>query len=309
MRPLFHTEDCGLSLVCRCGAEAKHGTTNSALAPLRLTMVYTMLQRFVPRIMSACRSVLLQKPLAGTNSSNGKTYLENEEMERSRSLRGKTARATVSRKPERAFYDRETLEQILDDGLYCHIGFVIDGQPYVIPTVHARVDSRLYIHGSAVSRMLRSLSKGIPACATVTLLDGLVLARSVFHHSMNYRSAVILGVASEVTDPGEKLLALRSIVEHVMPGRFEDARGPNPQELTATTVLRMPIEEASAKIRTGPPIDDEEDHQLPYWAGEIPVRLEVASPVPDPRLPSNTPLPEYIRRYCHPLKEKGQLSR
>jgi nitroimidazol reductase NimA-like FMN-containing flavoprotein (pyridoxamine 5'-phosphate oxidase superfamily) len=230
-------------------------------------------------------------------------------MERSEWVRVKTARTTLHRKPERAFYDRETLEQILDEGLYCHVGFVIDGQPYVIPTVHARVGSRLYIHGSAASRMLRSIGKGIPACVTVTLLDGLVLARSVFHHSMNYRSAVILGTATEVSEPEEKLAALRSIVEHVMPGRFEDARRPSPQELTATTVLRMPIEEASAKIRTGPPIDDKEDYQLLYWAGEIPIRLELGLPVPDPRLVSNAPLPEYIARYCRTSGEKGQSSR
>jgi hypothetical protein len=154
--------------------------------------------------------------------------------------------------------------------------------------------------------MLRSLGKGIPACATVTLLDGLVLARSVFHHSMNYRSAMILGVASEVSEREEKLVALRSIVEHVMLGRFTDARGPSPQELTVTTVLRMPIEEASAKIRTGPPIDDELDYQLLYWAGEIPIRLEVGSPVPDPRLRPNAPLPEYIKRYCRAQRRKGQ---
>ena len=241
--------------------------------------------------------VLVQKLLGGINSGDSKPHLENEEMERSKSLRGKTTRTAVSRKPERAFYDRETLEHILDEGLYCHIGFVIAGHPYVIPTVHARIDSHLYIHGSAASRMLRSLGKGVPACITVTLLDGLVLARSVFHHSLNYRSAVILGIASEVSDRREKLLALRSIVEHVMPGRFEDARGPSPQELAATTVLRMPIEEASAKIRTGPPVDNEEDYQLPYWAGEIPVRLEVGSPVPDPRLSSEAQLPEYIRQH------------
>jgi nitroimidazol reductase NimA-like FMN-containing flavoprotein (pyridoxamine 5'-phosphate oxidase superfamily) len=153
--------------------------------------------------------------------------------------------------------------------------------------------------------MLRSLGKGIPACVTVTLLDGLVLARSAFHHSMNYRSAVILGTASEVSKPEEKLVALRSIVEHIMPGRFEDTRKPSSQELEATTVLRIPIEEASAKVRTGPPIDDAADYQLSYWAGEIPFHLEVGSPVPDPRLRSDTPLPEYIGRYYRALSQKG----
>jgi nitroimidazol reductase NimA-like FMN-containing flavoprotein (pyridoxamine 5'-phosphate oxidase superfamily) len=261
-------------------------------------MRYATIQNILSQIRSIYHSVLLQRPLISTNSRDGNTHEEDEEMERSRSFHGKTARSTVRRKPERASYDRETLAQILDEGLYCHVGFVIDGQPYVIPTVHARIDSQLYIHGSAASRMLRSLGKGIPACVTVTLLDGLVLARSVFHHSMNYRSAVILGAATEVSERNEKILALRSIVEHVIPGRFADARGPTREELMATTVLRMPIEEASAKIRTGPPIDDEEDYQLPYWAGEIPIRLEVGLPVPDSRLRSNAPLPEYVERYC-----------
>jgi nitroimidazol reductase NimA-like FMN-containing flavoprotein (pyridoxamine 5'-phosphate oxidase superfamily) len=244
--------------------------------------------------------------ITAINRSQGKNFPKGEESDRLKAIGYQSRRTTVIRKPERAFYDRETVERILDEGLYCHIGFVAEGQPYVIPTVHARVGGHLYIHGSAASRMLRSLGNGIPACVTVTLLDGLVLARSVFHHSLNYRSVLILGVASEVSDPGEKLLALRSIVEHVMPGRFEDARGPSPQELKASTVLRVPLEEASAKIRNGPPTDDEEDYALPYWAGEIPIHLEVRLPIPDPRLQSHVTLPAYIWNYCHALRDKGE---
>src|SRR5215510_2145062 len=163
-----------------------------------------------------------------------------------------TARTTVRRRPQRASYDRATVEAILDEGLFCHVGFVADGQPYVIPTIHARVGERLYIHGSAASRMLRSLGAGVPVCVTVTLLDGLVLARSAFHHSMNYRSAVILGTAVEVTDESEKLEALKAVVEHVVPQRWDDVRWPTEPELKATRVLSVPLAEVSAKIRSGP---------------------------------------------------------
>src|SRR5262245_6373751 len=211
-----------------------------------------------------------------------------------------TARTTVRRRPQRASYDRATVEAILDEGLFCHVGFVADGQPYVIPTIHARVGERLYIHGSTASRMLRSLGAGIPVCVTVTLLDGLVLARSAFHHSMNYRSAVILGTAVEVSDRAEKLAALKAVVEHVVPRRWEDVRRPTEQELRATTVLRLPIEEASAKIRTGPPLDDEEDYQLGCWAGEIPLRLVPQALIPDPRLDPTLAPPAYARSYRRP---------
>ena len=211
-----------------------------------------------------------------------------------------TERTTVRRMPKRASYERAVVEAILDEGLICHVGFVIDGQPYVIPTIHARVGDRLYVHGSAASRMLRAVQEGIPVCVTVTLLDGLVLARSAFHHSINYRSVVILGTAVEVTDRTEKFAALKAVVEHVVPQRWEDVRWPSEQELKATIVLKLPIEEVSAKVRTGPPIDDEADYQLPCWAGEIPLRLVAQMPVPDPRLDPFTVPPAYVRDYCRP---------
>lgn len=215
-----------------------------------------------------------------------------------------TERTTLQRRPTRGSYDRPTVEAILDEGLYCHVGFVVDTQPYVIPTIHARIADRLYIHGSSASRMLRTLKKGVPMCVTVTILDGLVLARSAFHHSMNYRSVVILGTAQEVADLAEKNEALQAIVEHVAPQRWNDVRRPTTQELKATSVLRLPLEEVSAKIRTGPPIDDEEDYQLSCWAGEIPLSLTPQPLIPDPRLPVSTPIPTYLREYRRPRKVK-----
>lgn len=208
-----------------------------------------------------------------------------------------TKRTTLHRRPNRAAYDRATVEAILDEGLYCHVGFTVEEQPYVIPTIHARMEDRLYIHGSSASRMLRTLKEGIPMCVTVTILDGIVLARSAFHHSMNYRSVVVLGTAREVADPEEKYSALKAIVDHVAPGRWDDVRWPTPQELKATSVLRLPLEEVSAKIRTGPPLDDEEDYQLSCWAGEIPLRLTAQTPIPDPRLLPPTNAPSYARVY------------
>ena len=208
-----------------------------------------------------------------------------------------TERTTIHRMPKRAAYDRAGVEAILDEGLYCHLGFAVDGQPYVIPTIHARVDDRLYVHGSSASRMLRSLKTGVPMCVTVTILDGLVLARSAFHHSVNYRSVVVLGVAREVNDPQEKYKALKAVVDHVAPNRWDEVRWPTEQELKATSVLRLPLEEVSAKIRTGPPLDDEEDYLLPCWAGELPLRLTPQLPLPDPRLPPETSVPSYIRSY------------
>jgi len=208
----------------------------------------------------------------------------------------KSPRTTVRRLPKRGAYDRETIEAILDEALICHVGFVVDGQPMVIPTIHARIDDSLYFHGSVASRMLRSLEQGVPACVTVTLLDGLVLARSAFHHSMNYRSVVVLGTATLVVDREEKLRVLEALVEHVMKGRSADARPPSDAELNATMVLRLPISEASAKIRTGPPIDDEEDYALPVWAGVLPLQLTPLEPVADPRLKADIELPQYLRR-------------
>src|SRR6202165_2091679 len=204
-----------------------------------------------------------------------------------------TPRTTVRRLGKRGAYDRDTIEAILDEALICHGGFVIDGQPMVIPTIHARVDDALYFHGSVASRMLRSLEQGVPAGVTVTLLDVLVLARSAFHHSMNYRSVVILGTATVVVDREEKLRVLDALVEHVMKGRSADARPPSEAELNATLVLRLPITEASAKIRTGPPIDDEEDYALPVWAGVLPLELPPLAPVADPRLTVGIELPPY----------------
>ena len=207
-----------------------------------------------------------------------------------------TPRTTVHRMPQRASYDRDLLARILDEALYCHVGFVVDTQPFVLPTIHARAGEDLFLHGSSAGRMLATVGGGLPVCVTATLLDGLVLARSAYHHSMNYRSAVILGVAAEVTDSGEKLAALNAIVEHVLPGRWHDVRSPNPQELRATRVLRIPLVEASVKVRSGPPLDDEQDCQLPVWAGEIPLRITAVAPVADPRLPRATALPGYLRR-------------
>jgi nitroimidazol reductase NimA-like FMN-containing flavoprotein (pyridoxamine 5'-phosphate oxidase superfamily) len=208
-----------------------------------------------------------------------------------------TTRTRVVREPDRGVYDRETVYRILDGGFLCHVGFVVDGQPFVIPTSYGRKDAHLYIHGSAASRMLRQMKDGVSVCVTVTLLDGLVLARSVFNHSMNYRSVVILGKAVLVDDPAEKLTALRVLSEHIIPGRWDDARQPNDRELKATSVLRVPIEEFSAKVRTGPPIDDEEDYSFPTWAGVVPLELKAGSPIGDPRLIRNSEAPSYVRNY------------
>jgi len=208
-----------------------------------------------------------------------------------------TSRTRVVREPDRAVYDREAMYRILDEGFICHVGFVVDGQPFVIPTSYGRKDANLFIHGSAASRMLRQLKTTVPVCVTVTLLDGLVLARSVFNHSMNYRSVVILGKATLLEDPDEKLAALRVLSEHILPGRWDDARQPNDRELKATSVLRVPIEEFSAKVRTGPPVDDEEDYSFPTWAGVIPLEMTVGEPVPDPRPDSSRAAPNYVRNY------------
>jgi nitroimidazol reductase NimA-like FMN-containing flavoprotein (pyridoxamine 5'-phosphate oxidase superfamily) len=207
----------------------------------------------------------------------------------------KTDRTTVRRLPKRGNYDRATVEAILDEALICHVGFVVDGSPVVIPTIHTRVGDTLYFHGSAASRMLRTLRDGVEACVTATLLDGLVLARSTFHHSVNYRSAVVFGVAREVTDREEMLTVLEALVEHVCRGRSAEARGPNEAELKQTLVLALPINEASAKIRTGPPIDDEQDYAMGVWAGVLPMRLVPGEPIRDER--SSAEVPEYLKSY------------
>jgi hypothetical protein len=209
-----------------------------------------------------------------------------------------TVRTRVVREANRGAYDRDTVYRILDAGFLCHIGFVVDGQPFVIPTSYGRKDASLYIHGSAASRMLRQMQKdGVPVCITVTLLDGLVLARSIFNHSMNYRSVVILGNATLVDDPEEKLAALRILAEHILPGRWGDSRQPNDRELKATSVLRVPIEEFSAKLRTGPPIDDEEDYSFPTWAGVLPLEMAAGTPIADGRLLPGKEAPEYLKHY------------
>ena len=209
-----------------------------------------------------------------------------------------TARTRVVREPDRGVYDRETAYKILDEAFICHVGFVsADGQPFVIPTSYGRDGDCLYVHGSAASRMLRRLNEGVPVCVTVTLLDGLVLARSVFNHSMNYRSVVILGNAKLVDDLREKLEALRLLSEHILPQRWNDVRQPNDKELKATSVLKLPIEEFSCKVRTGPPIDDEEDYSFPTWAGVIPLKMATRSPINDPRLDASREVPSYVQEY------------
>jgi nitroimidazol reductase NimA-like FMN-containing flavoprotein (pyridoxamine 5'-phosphate oxidase superfamily) len=206
-------------------------------------------------------------------------------------------RTRVVREAERAVYDREAAYRILDEGFLCHVGFVADGQPFVIPTSYGRKDDNLYIHGSAASRMLRQMKESVPVCVTVTLLDGLVLARSIFNHSMNYRSVVILGKATLVDDPAEKVAALITLSEHILPGRWADSRQPNDRELKATAVLRLPIEEFSAKVRVGPAVDDAEDYSFPTWAGVIPLEMVASAPVDDARLLPGKVAPAYASKY------------
>ena len=211
-----------------------------------------------------------------------------------------TPRTDVRRHPERARYDRQTVYQVIDEALICHVGFVADDRPVVIPTLHARLDDTLYIHGSAMARMLRTLGAGVEVCVTVTLVDGLVLARSAFAHSINYRSVVVFGRAREVTDAEEKLLALRATVEHVVPGRWDDVRPPEPSELRATTVVALPLEEASAKVRTGPPRDRKDDYDLAVWAGVIPLALTALPPSPDQQVHNGLAPPGYATTYRRP---------
>jgi len=206
-------------------------------------------------------------------------------------------RTTVRRHPERGRYDRETIDAILDEGLVCHLAFVSDDHPVTIPTMYVRDGDRVIVHGSAAARMTRTLATGLPVCLTVTLLDGVVFARTANNHSMNYRSAVLLGTTTAVTDPDEKLAAMRALVERIAPGRWVQVREPSAQEMKATTILELPIEEASAKVRTGPPLDDEEDLSMPVWAGVVPLAIAPGEPVPDPALRDGIAPGEDIRRF------------
>jgi nitroimidazol reductase NimA-like FMN-containing flavoprotein (pyridoxamine 5'-phosphate oxidase superfamily) len=208
-----------------------------------------------------------------------------------------TERTRARRLKERATYEREVVEAILDEAVVCQVGFVDNGQPFVIPTIHARIGEVLYLHGAPANHMLKTLESSVEVCVNVILLDGLVLARSAFHHSVNYRSLCVFGQATAVTEPDEKLAALAALVEHVVRGRGADARPPSPSELRGTLVLRLPISEASAKVRTGPPIDDPEDLQLTTWAGVLPLRMVAGDPVPAPDLVGAPPVPVYLLGY------------
>jgi nitroimidazol reductase NimA-like FMN-containing flavoprotein (pyridoxamine 5'-phosphate oxidase superfamily) len=215
-----------------------------------------------------------------------------------------TERTRVVREPHRGSFNRETIYKILDEGFVCHVGFSMESQPYVIPTMFARVDDAIYFHGSAASRMLRGVSGGLPVCVTVTLVDGLVLARSVFNHSMNYRSVVAIGNATLVDAPEEKLAALRAFTEKILPGRWSDARQPNEKELKATSILRLPLNEVSAKMRTGDVQDDEPDYVLPVWAGLLPLRLTASEPVRDARCDATLPVPPGVTNFDQRLSGK-----
>jgi nitroimidazol reductase NimA-like FMN-containing flavoprotein (pyridoxamine 5'-phosphate oxidase superfamily) len=208
-----------------------------------------------------------------------------------------TGRTTLRRLPQRGEFGREAVYQILDEAFVCHVGFVSAGHPFVIPTAYGRAGDVLYLHGARASRMLKELARETEVCVTVTLVDGLVLARSAFHHSIKYRSVVVLGRAEVVEDASEKMEALRAFTEHVVRGRWDEVREPSPQELNATLVLRLPLAEASAKVRTGPPVDDEEDMSLPVWAGELPLRLVASEPVADPHTGGELAAPSYLLDY------------
>ena len=209
----------------------------------------------------------------------------------------RTQRTTLKRIPKRGDFDRATIYKILDEAFICHVGFAVENQPFVIPTAYGRDGNTLYIHGSAASRMMRGLSKGIDVCVTVTLVDGLVLARSAFHHSVNYRSVVIFGNAQIVAEEAEKSEALRLFTEHLIPNRWDEIRVPNAKELKATTVLKLEISEASAKVRTGDPVDDAEDHDLDVWAGVIPLEIEAGKPIDDALLKKGIDTPDYALNY------------
>ena len=208
-----------------------------------------------------------------------------------------TPNTTLKRLPQRGVFDRATVYGILDEAFICHVGFVVDGQPFVIPTSFGRAGDQLFIHGSAASRMLRNLAQGVPVCVTVTLLDALVLARSAFHHSVNYRSVVIFGTAQLVEDAAQKMHALEVITDHIVPGRWAEVREPNAQEMKGTTVLALPLTEASAKVRTGPPVDDEEDLALPVWAGVLPLHTVTGAPLADAYTPADRPVSASVSQY------------
>lgn len=216
--------------------------------------------------------------------------------------RAPSVRTQVKRVPEVARYDREAIDAVLDEALVCHLGFTDDrGQPFVIPTLHARVGDLLYVHGSSASRALKVLASGAPVCVTVTLLDGLVLARSVFEHSVEYRSVMIFGTARLIEDPEEKVRALEALTEQLIPGRWAEARHPSDKEMKATRILSIPLDEASAKISLGPPDDsDSPDADLPVWAGNLPFRTVVGEPVPDPEAKRELPVPDSVRNYTRP---------
>lgn len=213
-----------------------------------------------------------------------------------------TSRNKVQRKPARGHYDTTTIYPIIDEALICHVGFVQDGQPFVIPTLHARQGDRLLLHGSRASRLLRHVAAGGEVCITITLVDGIVLARSVFHHSINYRSVVIFGRGEVIDDADARLAALEAFTERLLPGRWQEARLPNAVELKQTAIVAVPIDSASAKIRSGPPLDDDADLDLPLWAGVLPIRQVVGQPQPDPALPTNIELPDSVRQYRGPGK-------
>ncbi len=208
-----------------------------------------------------------------------------------------TQKTRIHRLPKRGHYDRETIYQIIDEALICHVGFVENGQPFVIPTNFARVEDTIILHGAPASRMLKHIAAGNPVCIETTIVDGLVLARSVFHHSVNYRSVVLFGTGRLLEDDQEKMAALKAVVEHLIPGRWSEARLPNPKELDATLVVSIKIDEASAKLRTGLPGDDEEDYALPLWAGVLPLQILPQAPIRDERLPAETPVPAYVASY------------
>lgn len=208
-----------------------------------------------------------------------------------------TKRTELRRLPDRGSHDWETINKILDAGFLAHVGFCVDGQPFVIPTLYGREGKKLYLHGSSASRMLGELETGVPACVTVTLVDGLVLARSAFHHSMNYRSVLAFGTARRITDRAQKIECLRVISEHLIARRWKEVRGPSDKELKATTVLEFTIEEASSKVRRGPPLDDECDYSLPVWAGVLPLEIKSRPPIPDEKLMKGVTPPDYVRRY------------
>jgi len=216
-----------------------------------------------------------------------------------------TERTRLKRLPKRGSYDRDLINRLLDTALVCHVGFAVAGQPYVIPTLHVRIDDRLYIHGSAASRMLGTAAGGAPICVTVTHLDGLVMARAAFHHSVNYRSVVILGVATLVTGRAEKLAVMKGLIDHIAPGRWDHIRQPYDKELAATSVLSIPIVEASAKLRSGAPLDDEADYALPIWAGQIPLTTAALAPIADERLEPSIAIPAHVAEYRLPANRGG----